>query len=304
VKLPVKLPEMKTGLAVSAVIHAALLLWGLVSFAARPLEAAPTQGLPVDIISDTQFSELTKGQKDAKAEQPKPLVDKIGDVKAAEEATAKVSEKKEITAAAEPPPPETKPPEPKQESKPEKKPVPPKVDPISDALKKEDAKKAAEAKEAKKKAAQQKPQPPQPQFDPSQIAALLDKRQAQRTVATGEEVNPTAGVGIPNGSAAKLSQSELDAMRARLMQLWNPPSGSTNPEEMIVKIRIRLTKDGRLNGPPMVVSSGHGTIFETARDNAIRALFRGQPFDMLKPATYDLWKDIEITFDPRDMYRG
>jgi colicin import membrane protein len=54
----------------------------------------------------------------------------------------------------------------------------------------------------------------------------------------------------------------------------------------------------------MVLTSGRGMLFQTARDNAIRALYRGQPFDMLSPATYDAWKEIEITFDPRDMYRG
>jgi hypothetical protein len=25
---------------------------------------------------------------------------------------------------------------------------------------------------------------------------------------------------------------------------------------------------------------------------------------MLKPEHYDTWKDIEVTFDPRDMFRG
>jgi colicin import membrane protein len=37
-----------------------------------------------------------------------------------------------------------------------------------------------------------------------------------------------------------------------------------------------------------------------ARDSAARAL-RGQPFTMLRREHYDLWKDIEIKFDPREM---
>ena len=65
-----KLPEMKTGLAISALVHAALLLWGLISFAARPLEAKPTDAMPVDIVSDKQFSEMTKGVKDAPKDKP------------------------------------------------------------------------------------------------------------------------------------------------------------------------------------------------------------------------------------------
>jgi hypothetical protein len=33
-------------------------------------------------------------------------------------------------------------------------------------------------------------------------------------------------------------------------------------------------------------------------------VFMSQPFDMLRPENYDLWKEIEITFDPRYMNGG
>jgi colicin import membrane protein len=29
-----------------------------------------------------------------------------------------------------------------------------------------------------------------------------------------------------------------------------------------------------------------------------------QPYKMLKPEHYEMWKDMEITFDPRDMFGG
>jgi colicin import membrane protein len=290
---------MKTGLTISSIVHAALLLWGVVSFSARPLEAAQTDALPVDIVSDKEFTQLTAGAKNApKAQAPKPLVEKIAEPKPVDEPTPKVSDKPEIkTASAEPPSPsESKP----AEAKPDQK-TPPKVDAIAEALKKDEAKKKAEAKAAQQ---QQKQTPPQPKFDPKQIAALLDKRDAQRNASTGEELSPTPSAGVRGGSALKLSQSELEAMRARLMQLWNPPAGVQNPQDLIVKVRIQLGRDGRLIGNPTVLTNGRGPVFETARDNAVRALFRGQPFDMLAPRTYELWKEIEITFDPRDMYRG
>ena len=41
-----------------------------------------------------------------------------------------------------------------------------------------------------------------------------------------------------------------------------------------------------------------------ANFSSVWADLRGQPFDMLRPETYEQWKDIEITFDPRDMVRG
>ena len=71
---------MKAGWTISAVGHAALLAWGLISIAARPLNATPPESLPVDIISATDFSQITNGIKTApKAEAPKPLVEKIAE---------------------------------------------------------------------------------------------------------------------------------------------------------------------------------------------------------------------------------
>jgi colicin import membrane protein len=304
---------MKTGLTISALAHAALLLWGLISFAARPLEAAPTDALPVDIISDKQFSEMTKGVKNApKDAKPAPLVEKVGDPKQVDDSTAKINEKKELKASkaeVEPPPP---PPEPKPkpkppEAKPEKKP-PPKVDPIAETLKKEEAKKKAEEKKAQEKAkeeAKRKPPPkPQPKFDPNKIAALLDKREPQRQASVGETLVPVPGLGTPTGSAAKLSQSEIDALRARLMQLWNVPAGVQNPDELKVTILVTIGRDRKLSAPPRVLTSGRGPLYVAARDSAVRALFLSQPFDMLRPDHYEQWKEIEITFDPRYMFGG
>ena len=101
-----------------------------------------------------------------------------------------------------------------------------------------------------------------------------------------------------------MSQSEIDALRARLAQLWNPPAGATNPDELVVTIRMRLKPDGTLAAPPMVLTSGNTPLFVASRDSAARAVLRGQPFDMLRPEHYEQWKDIEITFDHRAMIGG
>ena len=134
--------------------------------------------------------------------------------------------------------------------------------------------------------------------------ALLDKRTPQRQEATGSAVNNNVSLGAPKSTAAQLSQNELDALRARLEELWKPPAGAQNPQELVVSIRIRLKPDGTLAGPPMVTTSGQSPLFMASRDSAIRAVFRGQPFNMLRPENYEAWKDIEVTFDPRDMIRG
>jgi len=96
-----------------------------------------------------------------------------------------------------------------------------------------------------------------------------------------------------------VSTIELDALRARLMALWTPPAGAKTPEELMVTVRIKLNVDGTVEGVPMVINSGTSPFFMAAQESALRAVFRAQPFNMLNPASYESWKDIEITFDPR-----
>jgi outer membrane biosynthesis protein TonB len=297
---------MRTAYAMSGIGHAAVLLWSMWSLSARPLPAVPSEALPVDIVSVSEFTQMTQGSKSApKVEPQKPLAEKVAEATPVEDPAAKVVEKKEVKAAREPPPAqqESKP----VESKPEQKKADAKPDPVTEAPAKEEAHKP----EPKKAEAKQpptppkKPAPPTPKFDPKQVAALLDKRDSARLAAAGETLNNSASLGVSSGRAAQISLSELDALRQRLAQLWNPPAGARNPEELVVVFRVKLTPEGRIApGPwPQLVASGNGPIAVAARESAARALNRGQPYDMLRPEHYEQWKDIEITFDPRDMLR-
>jgi colicin import membrane protein len=308
-------------LVASVALHVLVIGWGMVSFSARSLEAPPPESMPVDIISADQLSKITAGSKTGEKDKPKPLVEKVAEAKPVDDTAGKVTEKPEVKteAAPEPPPkPVEKPVEkkpdppkpvaehkPKDEPKPiEKKPDPPKVDPIAEALKKDEAKKPTPKPQAKAAP----PKPPEPKrertFDQSKIAALLDKRDPTRHAATGESLNSTASLGASRGTAATLSQSELDALRARLTKLWNVQAGTEHPEELIVDIRIRLTPDKRLAAPPEIVSRGSSPRYRAAADAAMRAVLQAQPYDMLRPATYEQWKDMIVTFDPRQMFNG
>ncbi|HVX92317.1 MAG TPA: hypothetical protein VG985_03750 [Xanthobacteraceae bacterium] len=311
---------MKTGLTISVTGHAAMLLWALVSFSAKPFEVSQADSLPVDIISETDFSQMMAGSKTApKAEKPKPIVDKLAEPKEAKDDTPKVSDKQEIvTASSEPTPPpmpEPKPPEPKPvpvppqtrtETKPEKAKTEPKVDPIAEALKKEEAKKPQEKpkpQQARKEPTPPKKTPPQPRFDPAKVAALLDKRDPRRHAASGDVLNSTASLGVPTGNAPRLSQSEIDALRAQIQACWNPPAGAADAKDLIVKVRLMLNQDGSLLGEPIVLNRGGSPFFQVAAESAMRAIRRCQPY-RLPIAKYEVWKDVEVTFDPRDMFRG
>ena len=278
--------EFRAASAISFGLHAAVLVWALVSFSSKPLEATPVESLPVDLVSDKDFSEMMKGAKTApKGEIPKPLVEKIGTPKPVENSTPKVAEKKEIAPTLDktpPPQPETKP------------------DPIAEKLKKQDQPKEVAKEEPLPP--KKPPQKQQPKFDADKIAALLDQRAPQRNAATGETLNSAPTLGAATGSAAKLSQSEIDALRARLMSLWNPPVGMQGADQSQITIRIKFKRDGTLDMGPQVLSSGSGVQFNAMRDSAVRAVFAGQPYSMLRPDHYDIWKEIDFTFDTKEMF--
>ena len=106
---------------ISTGLHAAVLLWAVVSFTGEAFQVTPAESLPVDIISEKDFSQLTKGIKDAPkpVEQPKPVVEKKDEPKPKiEDFKAPINEKQEL-----------KPTQPKQEQQ-----AQPKPDPIADKI--------------------------------------------------------------------------------------------------------------------------------------------------------------------------
>jgi outer membrane biosynthesis protein TonB len=311
---------MRKSLAISAVAHAVALLWGLITFNATPFEAAEPMSIPIEFVSATEFSKMTAGTPDAaKRDAPKQKVEKIAEKKPVQDTSDKVSEKPEIvTASTEPPPtPETKKPDPKAkpvqqaEAKPEKaEKVEQKVDPIAEALKKEEKKeKESEQKQAEAKATPlppKRPAPPQPKFDPSKIqSVLLDKRDPRRQAMAGEVMNDSSSLGAPTGNSPELSQDEIAALRARISKLWNPPIAFAE-SGIRITFRVQIGRDRRLIARPEVVTTtgGRGQTFEAARDAAIRALLQAQPFDMLRSETFETWRDMEVVFDPSLMFRG
>jgi hypothetical protein len=92
--------------------------------------------------------------------------------------------------------------------------------------------------------------------------------------------------------------NEINAFRARVTELWTPPVGAKDRPDLMVTIRIKFKPDATLDGRPIVLTSGDSALFIAARDSAVQALRRGQPFTMLKPEHYRQWKVIEITSIP------
>jgi len=300
---------MRTGYTISAIGHGLVLAWSLYSFSAKPFDMVPVESVAADVISEREFSQLMTGAKTApKVAMPLPVVDKIGEPKeVVTEPAPKVSDKPEIKVA------EAVPPKPAESQPPEAKPAPaaatsdskPEPDPIAEALKKEEAKRKEEAKkrdEAKRREEARKRE--ENKFDIDKIqTALIDKRAPQRQAVAGTLVNPTPSLGAPTANAPELSQNEVDALRAQLMGCWNPPVGVAEAKDLIVIVRFALNRDGSVSGEPMVVNHGSNALFQIAAESAMRAVRSCQPF-RLPASKYEAWRDVEVKFDPNDMFRG
>jgi hypothetical protein len=200
------------------------------------------------------------------------------------------------TAEKQEPLPPKKPEAQKKKVKPVKKKVAKK--PKSKPKKKAKPKPKPKAKIVKKKRKKKK-------FNEDKIAALLNKVPDSGPTASKLPDLPGAKKvkGNPRGKHLKMSINEIDAFRRRVSQCWNPPVGGLGAEELSVKLRIKLNKDGTLKGQPRVLNRGSSSFHRAAADSAARAVWQCQPYN-LPARKYDTWQDMILNFNPRDMLRG
>ena len=130
---------------------------------------------------------------------------------------------------------------------------------------------------------------------------MLDKRDPQRHVASAETVNTSAALGAPNGQAVQLSVSEMDALKRRLSECWNPPPGVDINSNVYVVLDTIFNPDGSLAKEPTVVADTAAALGPALAESGKRALLACQPFTMLKPEHYDAWKEILIGFNPHEL---
>jgi hypothetical protein len=327
---------MTRGLTISCIAHATALAWTLMVISAQPMDSPPVQTLPVQFISDKDFTQMTQGAKNApqlKIPDIKPLADKVDAQKSVDQLAPKVSDKAPVTTDSSKPKSDTKPdakaaaksdpkPDPKTDAKQadtktdaktdpkpdakqaDAKPKTPdyKPDQIADLLKKDAAKDPPKPND---NSTPQKPSQSTPKYDANQIAQLLDKRDPQRAVAAAQTVNDNTTLGVANGAqAAQLSQSEIDALRARISSCWSPPPGVDATSKVYVVLRVLFKQDGSLGHEPVLVEGTASAQGPALAESAKRALLSCQPFTMLKPEHYDQWKDIELKFDPHELLGG
>lgn len=96
----------------------------------------------------------------------------------------------------------------------------------------------------------------------------------------------------------------MQGLQAQLSQCWKLQSGARYAEDLIVEIKLSVNPDRTIRDAKIVnqlryMSDGY---FRAAADSALRAVRNPScnPLD-LPPNKYDLWKEITVVFDPREM---
>ena len=143
-------------------------------------------------------------------------------------------------------------------------------------------------------------------FDPSNIAALIDKSKVE-SAETNKKLDKITQDQDKESNFKGLTLSEEDALKAQIFGCWSIPLGLPYNENLLVRIKLQLKPDGsiirteildhaRMNRPGQA-------FYKVLAESALRAIKLCQPLRV--PSTgYERWKDMQLNFDAREMLEG
>lgn len=108
-------------------------------------------------------------------------------------------------------------------------------------------------------------------------------------------------LGRPTGQAALLTQSEQDALAARMRECWGPPIAAMSEPGLTVRLLVSLNRDGSVAGAPEILTPFTSDLVRTTALAAQRAVQQCAPYTMLPADKYETWQQVDVTFDPRDL---
>ena len=143
-------------------------------------------------------------------------------------------------------------------------------------------------------------------FDPSNIAALIDKSKVE-SAETTKKLDKITQNQDKEVDFVGLTLSEEDALKAQIFGCWSIPLGLPYNENLLVRIKLQLKPDGsiirteildhaRMNRP------GQG-FYKVLAESALRALKLCQPLRVPSKG-YERWKELQLNFDAREMLEG
>ena len=143
-------------------------------------------------------------------------------------------------------------------------------------------------------------------FDPSQIAALIDKSKV-KTAETERKSDKTTQSQDKNFITSALTLSEEDALKAQIFGCWSIPLGLPYNENLLVRIKLKLKSDGTVIKSEILdhvrMNTPGQAFYKVLAESALRAVRLCQPLRV--PTTgYERWKDLQLNFDANEMLKG
>ena len=142
--------------------------------------------------------------------------------------------------------------------------------------------------------------------DTNQIAALIDKAKEIEAVKQ-KKTNKVTQSSQKNSFATSLTLSQEDALRAQIFGCWSVPLGLPYDEDLLVRIKLKLKKDGTIMKSEILdhqrMNKPGQKFYKVLAESALRAVRLCQPLKV-PPTGYEKWKDIQLNFDPTEMLKG
>jgi len=262
---------VRFGFPISILAHIGLIAVGIyVLPSAMENRLSETPFVPVELVTLAQETNIK-----AAPPKPKPVDDPVE--------TQPLAPEPELVKPKPEPEPELVPepvsqkPEPKPEPKPKKAPLP-KPKP--------------------------KPKPKPPSFD---LARLESKLADQREPADALEdlLDDATQERQAVGEATELTVDEVDLLRSQMYRCWRAPLDAPHPEKLVVRVRLRLSPDGNLQGAPEVINQAQidrsgDPFWKAAASSARRAVIKCQPYK-LPLEKYTNWKQTIMRFSAVEM---
>ncbi|PZQ44789.1 MAG: energy transducer TonB, partial [Micavibrio aeruginosavorus] len=126
----------------------------------------------------------------------------------------------------------------------------------------------------------------------------VDEALPESKEATPPAPSPVAAPGV------EMTMNEYDALSQQLQNCWSIQAGARYAEDLVVKVRLTVSPERHVMSATVVDTWRYSqdSYFRAAADSAIRAVNSPQCETLiLPPDKYDVWKDMIVTFDPRDM---
>ena len=142
--------------------------------------------------------------------------------------------------------------------------------------------------------------------DTNQIAALIDKAKQDEAVKQKNSDKVTQST-RKNSFATGLTLSQEDALRAQIFGCWSVPLGLPYDEDLLVRIKLQLKKDGTIMRSEIIdhqrMNKPGQKFYKVLAESALRAVRLCQPLKV-PPTGYDKWKDLQLNFNPAEMLKG